>query len=117
MCFVEDGVRGHMHVALEGNAGEQYVYGYGENISMREWAHMILRVGSEEGYWDEPDIVQRDDRYRPGDSDVRELRVGYEKLHEETGWEPQVTWEEGIHKTIAWYADNREQWWGRVDWR
>jgi dTDP-glucose 4,6-dehydratase len=44
------------------------------------------------------------------------LRVGYEKLHRETGWEPLVSWEEGIAKTIAWYAENRDRWIGRVDW-
>lgn len=117
MCFVEDGVRGHLHVALEGNAGEEYVYGYGENISMRDWTNLILDVGTEEGYWDEPEIVQREDRFRPGDSDVEELLVGYEKLHQETGWEPAVSWEEGARRTIEWYADNPEKWYGRVDWR
>jgi len=117
MCYVSDGVRGHLHVALEGSPGEQYVYGYGENISMREWTNLILEVGSEHGYWESPEIVQREDRYRPGDSDVEELLVGYDKLNEETGWEPEVSWEEGVLKTIDWYANNREQWYGRVDWR
>ena len=117
MCFVEDGVRGHLHVALEGNPGEQYVYGYGENISMRDWAELILAVGSEHDYWDEPEIIQDEGRYRPGDSDVEELLVGYEKLHNETGWEPQVSWKEGVLKTIDWYANNKRAWYGRVDWR
>ena len=44
------------------------------------------------------------------------LRVGYEKLKRETGWEPHVSWEEGVSRTIAWYAANRESWIGRVDW-
>jgi dTDP-glucose 4,6-dehydratase len=44
------------------------------------------------------------------------LRVGYEKLHRETGWEPRTSWEGGIAQTIAWYAANREKWIGRVDW-
>jgi dTDP-glucose 4,6-dehydratase len=44
------------------------------------------------------------------------LLVGYEKLHRETGWEPLVSWNEGIAKTIAWYAENRDRWIGRVDW-
>jgi dTDP-glucose 4,6-dehydratase len=117
MCYATDGVRGHLHVALEGNPGEQYVYGYGENISMREWAETILDVGAEHDYWDRPEIVQDEDRFRPGDSDVEELLVGYDKLHEETGWEPQVEWREGIRRTIDWYAGNREKWLGRVDWR
>jgi len=44
------------------------------------------------------------------------LRVGYEKLNRETGWEPRVSWEEGVLRTIDWYAQNRERWIGRVDW-
>ena len=44
------------------------------------------------------------------------LRVGYEKLNRETRWEPQVSWEEGVAMTIAWYAENRDRWIGRVDW-
>lgn len=117
LCFVEDGVRGHLHVALEGEPGEEYVYGYGENISMREWTNLLLEVGADEGYWDNPEIVQREDRFRPGDSDVEELLVGYEKLNQETGWEPKVEWREGASRTIEWYANNPEKWAGRVDWR
>jgi dTDP-glucose 4,6-dehydratase len=117
MCFATDGVRGHLHAALGGNPGEQYVYGYGENVSMRDWADLILDVGEEHDYWENAEIVQREDRYRPGDSDVEELLVGYDKLHEETGWEPQVEWREGVRRTIDWYADNKEKWYGRVDWR
>jgi dTDP-glucose 4,6-dehydratase len=44
------------------------------------------------------------------------LRVGYEKLNRETGWEPNVSWEDGVARTIAWYAENRARWIGRVDW-
>ncbi|AOW80035.1 dTDP-glucose 4,6-dehydratase [Halodesulfurarchaeum formicicum] len=117
MCYVTDGVRGHLHVALEGNPGEQYVYGYGENISMRDWTNLILDVGAEENYWEQPEIVQDEDRYRPGDSDVEELLVGHEKLTELTGWQPQVDWREGVRRTIDWYANNKQAWYGRVDWR
>ena len=52
----------------------------------------------------------------PGASDVLALRVGHEKLTRETGWQPLVSWEEGVLKTIQWYAENRERWLGRVDW-
>jgi dTDP-glucose 4,6-dehydratase len=115
-CFCTDGVRGHLMVAARGIPGDLYVYGQGENISMREWADMILRIGRENGYWEAREIVSTAERYRPGASEVMALRVGYQKLNRETGWEPRVSWEEGVAKTIAWYAENRDRWIGRVDW-
>jgi dTDP-glucose 4,6-dehydratase len=115
-CFCADGVRGHLTVAAKGVPGDLYVYGQGENISMADWAGLILRVGEEQGYWPKREIVSTADRFRPGASDVLALRVGYDKLNLETGWEPQVSWEDGVARTIAWYAANRERWIGRVDW-
>ena len=82
------------------------------------WVELILRVGRENGYWPEDrEIVTTPARLRPGVTDVMALRVGYEKLHGETGWEPVVSWEEGVLRTIEWYAANHERWIGRVDWR
>jgi dTDP-glucose 4,6-dehydratase len=115
-CFCTDGVRGHLTVAAKGIPGDVYVYGQGENISMRDWADLILRVGREQGHWGDREIVTTPLRVRPGSSEVMALRVGYEKLHRETGWQPLVSWEEGVAQTIAWYAENRDRWIGRVDW-
>jgi dTDP-glucose 4,6-dehydratase len=115
-CFCTDGVRGHLTVAALGTPGDLYVYGQGKNISMRDWADLILRTGRKRGYWEEREIVTTSDRVRPGASEVMALRVGYEKLNRETGWEPLVSWEEGVAKTIDWYSRNRERWIGRVDW-
>jgi dTDP-glucose 4,6-dehydratase len=115
-CFCTDGVRGHLTVAAHGIPGDVYVYGQGRNISMRDWAGLILRIGEEQGYWPEREVVSVPARFRPGASEVMALRVGYEKLNRETGWEPKVSWEEGVAKTIAWYAANRDGWIGRVDW-
>jgi dTDP-glucose 4,6-dehydratase len=116
-CFCTDGVRGHLTVAARGVPGDVYVYGQGTNISMADWAAKILELGEADGYWPAGrEVVTTPARYRPGASDVMALRVGYEKLHAETGWEPRVSWEEGIRRTIAWYAANRDRWIGRVDW-
>jgi dTDP-glucose 4,6-dehydratase len=115
-CFCTDGVRGHLTVAARGVPGDLYVYGQGRNISMRDWCELILRVGREQGYWEGRELVSTPERFRPGASEVMALRVGYEKLHRETGWEPRVSWEEGIARTISWYAENRDRWIGRVDW-
>ena len=82
-CFCTDGVRGHLTVAAHGVPGDVYVYGQGENISMADWADLILRVGERARL-----LARRPRRssttparLRPGASDVMALRVGYEKLH------------------------------------
>jgi dTDP-glucose 4,6-dehydratase len=115
-CYCTDGVRGHLMVAQHGIAGDVYCYGQGNNISMADWAALILEIGKAEGFWGRREVASVPERYRPGASDVLALLVGYEKLARETGWEPLVSWEEGIRRTIAWYADNRASWIGRVDW-
>jgi dTDP-glucose 4,6-dehydratase len=116
-CFTTDGVRGHLVVAAKGVPGDVYVYGQGKNIAMRDWSDLILRTGEEHGFWGgDRHVVINEKRMRPGATDVMALRVGYEKLNAETGWAPKITWEEGVLRTIQWYAANRERWVGRVDW-
>ena len=114
--FVEDGVLAHMHIAAKGKPGETYCYGYGKDISIKEWAELIVKVGKELGFWGDKEIIRDPSRFRPGKSDVMKLIVGYDKLKQLTGWEPKTTWEEGIAKTTKWYAENKQKWMGLKDW-
>jgi dTDP-glucose 4,6-dehydratase len=116
-CYCADGVRGHLAVTAHGIAGDVYCYGQGRNVSIGEWARLVLDVGEDAGFWPKRRLVSTQERFRPGASDVMALRVGYEKLNRETGWTPRIAWEDGALRTIAWYAQNRERWRGRVDWR
>ncbi len=116
-CFCADGVRGHLTVAAHGRPGDVYVYGQGENISMHDWVELILRLGEEHGFWGgDRRVVVDSSRVRPGVTEVMALRVGHDKLTRETGWQPRVSWEEGVLQTIKWYSENRDRWLGRVDW-
>lgn len=117
-CFVRDGVMGHIHVALFGEPGDMYVYGYGKSVSMLEWYNMIIRIGQEEGFWGEKTLhADTEGRDRLGKSEVEELKVDYSKLNRLTGWCPQYSWEQGLSETIRWYVENRTKWIGRIDWR
>lgn len=117
MMYIEDGVEGHIQATLHGEPGERYNFGSGRSISMRDWVELILQIGKKEGYWQEKELVQSKDRYRPGESEVQELKADYSKLKELTGWEPSKSREEGLRETIRWYAENKKRWTGLTDWR
>lgn len=118
-CYVEDGVMGHIHTALFGNPGEVYVYGSGETITIKDWYTLIMDTGQKEGFWGKKKLIydEKGERGRLGRSEVEELRVDFTKLNKLTGWKPQFSWEEGLKRTIKWYADNKRKWRGRVDWK
>ena len=48
---------------------------------------------------------------RPG-HDAR-YAIDASKIHEELGWKPSLTFEEGLEKTVRWYLENQE-WMDRV---
>ncbi len=115
-CYCADGVRAHLYVALNGTPGSVYCFGQGASISIGDWAELILRIGEEDGYWKGRELRTTAARFRPGASDVMALRADYSLLERETGWRPLLSWEEGLARTIAWYAAHPERWRGRVDW-
>jgi dTDP-glucose 4,6-dehydratase len=114
--YVMDGVRGHLYATLKGKAGHTYSYGYGQDISIGDWAKFILKVGEEEGYWSGIKLKEDKGRFRPGKTDLLRLGVDYGKIRRETGWEPSYSREFGVRETIKYYAENRDKWWGRIDW-
>ena len=42
------------------------------------------------------------------DPSVRQPDIGLAR--EQLGWEPQVRFDEGLERTVAWYRDNRAWW-------
>ena len=114
--YVLDGVRGHLYAAVKGKPGHIYSYGYGEDVSVGDWASFILRLGEEGGYWRDVKVREDKGRFRPGGTDLMRLGVDYSKMKKETGWRPKYDRVFGVKETIKYYAENRDKWWGRIDW-
>lgn len=99
---VDDHCRGIHAVLTRGKAGEIYNIGGGREMTNRELTSIILTSmeKNESSIEYVPDRLGHDLRYS----------VDIEKISSELGYQPQVTFEEGIASTIDWYKAN-EQWW------
>ena len=99
---VDDHCRGIHKVLMNGRAGEVYNIGGGRELTNNEITSLILSGMSK----DEFSIEYTEDRKG---HDLR-YSVDWTKIKNELGYEPQVTFEDGLRDTIQWYRDN-EAWW------
>lgn len=101
--YVQDHCQAIDLVLTEGTLGETYlVGGLNQDISNLEVIKTILRLMNQSDEMLEfvPDRAGHDRRYA----------VDWKKIHRELGWEPSVTLEEGLQRTISWYQAN-QAWW------
>jgi len=99
---VEDHCRAIDLVLRKGRIGETYCVGGNgerENLVIVKELLGILGLGEDR---------IRYVRDRPGHD--RRYAIDYSKIREELGWEPSVTLEEGLRKTVEWFREN-ESWW------
>lgn len=96
--YLEDTVEGFL---LAGQAGlwdgETYNLGSGAEISIRAVAELIFRIMGKQ-----PEIQVEQDRLRPEKSEVLRLISDNRKAKAALGWQPEVTMEEGLTRTIDW---------------
>ncbi len=99
---VEDHCRGIQLVLDKGRAGEVYHIGGGTELTNRELTGRLLdAVGAG---WDR--VVPVSDRK----GHDRRYSLDISKIRAELGYEPQVTLEQGLAGTVAWYRENRAWW-------
>ncbi|NVK27108.1 MAG: dTDP-glucose 4,6-dehydratase [Flavobacteriia bacterium] len=106
--YVIDHARAIDLVFHEGVTGETYnIGGFNEwkNIDLVKvlCKQMDAKLGREEGTSEGLITYVKD---RPGHD--RRYAIDATKIKEELGWEPSVTFEEGLKETIDWYMDNQE---------
>ena len=99
--YVDDIVRGYTLLAEKGRSSEIYHLASAEERSVREIVETIMKVSGvkSEVHWN-PDARRVDIPRSVGD---------YSKAKRELGWSPQVGFEEGLKKTVAWYRSQLDQ--------
>ncbi|MBX5448113.1 MAG: dTDP-glucose 4,6-dehydratase [Acidothermus cellulolyticus] len=99
---VDDHCRGIQIVAEKGRPGEYYNIGGGLELTNRELTQKLLDACG--ATWDSVEFVEdrknHDRRYSLDDTKIRAL-----------GYEPRVSFDEGLAQTIRWYHEN--EWWWR----
>jgi dTDP-glucose 4,6-dehydratase len=103
--FVEDHCRAIFAALEKGRPGE--IYNIGGNCSLPN-LEVVRRILCATG---RPDDLIRYVTDRPGHD--RRYALSGEKLARETGWSPEVSFDEGLARTIEWYRSNAD-WVGRV---
>jgi dTDP-glucose 4,6-dehydratase len=103
--YVDDHCRAILSVLKKGREGEIYNIGGSRSLPNREVVHMILKATGK------PESLMTTVTDRPGHD--RRYALTSEKLEHETGWKPEVPFEEGLPATVDWYTRNRE-WVNRV---
>jgi dTDP-glucose 4,6-dehydratase len=87
---------------MNGRSGEVYNIGGGRELTNNEITSLILEAMGA----DESSIEYVEDRKG---HDLR-YSVDWTKINRESGYEPQVKFEDGLRETLQWYRDN-EAWW------
>jgi len=100
--FVLDTVRGFMLAAqAEGVLGEEMNLGNNATITIGNLCERIFAVLGKS-----PKIVTENQRIRPEKSEVLRLQASYEKAKRLIGWEPQVSLDDGLQRTIKWISEH-----------
>jgi NAD dependent epimerase/dehydratase len=102
--FVTDTVDGFLQVgASEAALGREVNLGTGQEISIGELAARIVAASGR----DLP-VRQAEERSRPAASEVSRLLSNHALARELAGWEPRVTLDDGLRRTVEWVRGRLE---------
>jgi dTDP-glucose 4,6-dehydratase len=98
--YVDDHCRAILSVLEKGRPGEIYNIGGSRSLPNREVVKQILAITGR------PESLMTTVKDRPGHD--RRYALSSEKIERETGWSPQMSFEQGLAYTVDWYKNNPE---------
>ncbi len=99
--YVEDTCRGFADIARAQNVGgETFNVGSGGEISIGDLFHRIQSIMGTNA-----ELVRDEERLRPEASEVMRLVCDRSRLQRLTGSVPQVSLDEGLKRTVAWFTE------------
>jgi nucleoside-diphosphate-sugar epimerase len=108
-CYVSDAVTGYYKVLIRGHDGEAYNIGVEEpEISMRKLAERLADLGrSYLGYSGRLIWGKSEESNYLVDNPSRRCPT-IAKAREHVGYQPRVELDDGLRRSLIWYAENRE---------
>jgi nucleoside-diphosphate-sugar epimerase len=108
-CYVADAVVGYYKILIRGQSGEAYNIGVEQpEISVAGLAERVV-TGARRLFGYTGKVVQRpsQDRSYLRDNPQRRCPV-IAKARADLGYEPSISFEEGLERSLIWYYENRE---------
>ena len=100
--YVTDTAEGLVRCAeAYGVDGEVFNLGTGQEHSIQHVVDLVLEATGKE-----LPVELGEERLRPSDSEVDRLCAAVDKARERLGWEAQVSFEDGLRRTIEWIAQS-----------
>jgi dTDP-glucose 4,6-dehydratase len=103
--YVEDHCEAIDKIIHLGKIGETYCIGGNAEKNNREITHELFKL------MDKNESYVEFVKDRPGHD--KRYAIDFSKIKNELGWEPHVSFKEGLKKTIEWYKNN-ETWWKSI---
>lgn len=103
--YVDDHCEAIDVILHQGNIGDTYCVGGGQDRTNLEITRMILSLL---GFGEEKIEYVKD---RPGHD--RRYAIDFSKISRELGWVPKTGFEAGMKKTVEWYKTNSD-WWRKI---
>lgn len=100
--YVSDTVAGFLcGAAVDGVEGQTFNLGVGSEITIGELVQLVFRITGRT-----LPVVEEAQRLRPGKSEVLRLLSDNSRARQVLGWQPGVSFEEGLTHTIDWIRAN-----------